>query len=104
MIWKASEDSLHISNPPALPCKPVEWPLVPTTQKQKTPEPNSGVLPHPHKNYSPAPWHFLYFLPLPHGQGSLRPTFSPRTTCCTPSGCPAPARRACSSSRSLRRW
>ena len=21
-----------------------------------------------------APWHFLYFLPLPHGQGSLRPT------------------------------
>ena len=21
----------------------------------------------------PAPWHFLYFLPLPHGQGSLRP-------------------------------
>ena len=24
-----------------------------------------------------APWHFLYFLPLPHGQGSLRPTFLP---------------------------
>jgi len=22
------------------------------------------------------PWHFLYFFPLPHGQGSLRPTFS----------------------------
>jgi hypothetical protein len=21
-----------------------------------------------------APWHFLYFLPLPHGHGSLRPT------------------------------
>src|ERR1044072_8679420 len=21
------------------------------------------------------PWHFLYFLPEPHGQGSLRPTF-----------------------------
>src|SRR5262245_29648795 len=21
------------------------------------------------------PWHFLYFLPLPHGRGSLRPTF-----------------------------
>src|SRR5258705_13740299 len=21
-----------------------------------------------------APWHFLYFLPLPHGQGSFRPT------------------------------
>src|SRR3989338_2870135 len=23
------------------------------------------------------PWHFLYFLPLPQGQGSLRPTFGP---------------------------
>ena len=23
-----------------------------------------------------APWHFLYFLPLPQGHGSLRPTFS----------------------------
>jgi hypothetical protein len=21
-----------------------------------------------------APWHFLYFFPLPQGQGSLRPT------------------------------
>src|SRR6185503_3540651 len=21
------------------------------------------------------PWHFLYFFPLPHGHGSLRPTF-----------------------------
>ena len=27
--------------------------------------------------YAPArPWHFLYFLPLPHGQGSFRPTFA----------------------------
>ena len=25
-------------------------------------------------NYNPFPWQFLYFLPLPHGQGSLRPT------------------------------
>src|SRR5262245_24436808 len=23
---------------------------------------------------APAPWHFLYFLPLPQGQGSFRPT------------------------------
>ena len=31
-----------------------------------------------------APWHFLYFLPEPHGQGSLRPTRAAlRTTCCT---------------------
>ena len=27
--------------------------------------------------YKPIPWHFLYFLPEPHGQSSLRPTFSP---------------------------
>ena len=26
--------------------------------------------------YRFAPWHFLNFLPLPHGQGSLRPTFA----------------------------
>ena len=25
--------------------------------------------------YSPLPWQFLYFLPDPQGQGSLRPTF-----------------------------
>ena len=24
--------------------------------------------------YTIAPWHFLNFFPLPHGQGSLRPT------------------------------
>ena len=28
-------------------------------------------------DYASAPWHFLYFLPEPQGQGSLRPTFSP---------------------------
>ncbi len=25
------------------------------------------------------PWHFLYFLPLPQGQGSLRPTLPTNT-------------------------
>ena len=25
------------------------------------------------------PWHFLNFLPLPHGQGWLRPIFGPRS-------------------------
>src|SRR5882672_10468992 len=25
--------------------------------------------------HAAAPWHFLYFFPLPQGQGSLRPTF-----------------------------
>src|SRR5215468_9918443 len=52
-----------------------------------------------------APQHFLYFLPEPQGQGSLRPTLAPlRTTCCTGARSPAPAMRACSSSRRLRRW
>ena len=30
---------------------------------------------------STAPQHFLYFLPLPHGQDSLRPIFSLLTGC-----------------------
>ena len=30
--------------------------------------------------YAAAPWHFLYFLPEPHGQGSFRPTFAPERT------------------------
>src|SRR5262249_9047507 len=35
-----------------------------------------------HPGHAAAPWHFLYFFPLPHGQGSLRPTFgSSRRTC-----------------------
>jgi hypothetical protein len=32
-------------------------------------ETGAAILPY-------APWHFLYFFPLPHGQGSLRPTLS----------------------------
>ena len=31
----------------------------------------------PHHQLTDAPWHFLYFFPLPHGHGSLRPTFAP---------------------------
>ena len=27
------------------------------------------------RDYTDTPWHFLNFLPEPHGQGSLRPTF-----------------------------
>ncbi len=50
--------------------------------------------------YAPAPQHFLYFLPEPQGQGSLRPILAvPRTTCCTDCRSPDPAMRACSSSR-----
>ena len=30
--------------------------------------------------YLPAPQHFLYFLPLPHGHGSLRPILGPSCT------------------------
>ena len=44
-----------------------------------------------------APWHFLYFLPEPHGQGSLRPTRSSSATTRWPRGdvvAPAAAPRA----------
>ena|ERR1043165_5752495 len=54
--------------------------------------------------YEFTPQHFLYFLPDPQGQGSLRPTFAPlRTRCCTGWYSPEPAMRACSSSLRLRR-
>ena len=50
------------------------------------------------------PWHFLYFLPEPQGQGSLRPTLAePRTTVWGALVWPAPAMRASSNSRFLRR-
>ena len=39
-----------------------------------------------------APWHFLYFFPLPHGQGSLRPTLAP--ACLTVCGLASPASAA----------
>ena len=40
-----------------------------------------------------APWHFLYFLPLPHGHGSFRPTFgSSRFTVLIASSPPTRAR------------
>src|SRR5579875_3176987 len=52
----------------------------------------------------PAPWHFLYFLPLPQGQGSLRPIFSRRTTCCGFSITPPPIICISACSRRLRRW
>src|SRR5580692_3317432 len=38
------------------------------------------------------PWHFLYFLPLPQGQGSLRPTLSPVRRCAVGALSPPPAR------------
>ena len=41
----------------------------------------------------PTPWHFLYFFPLPQGQGSLRPTFLPsRRNVCTSSVPPSASR------------
>src|SRR3954471_16428758 len=35
----------------------------------------SSVLVFTSMCHAPCPWHFLYFFPLPHGHGSLRPTF-----------------------------
>src|SRR5580704_7033404 len=52
-----------------------------------------------------APWHFLYFLPLPHGQGSLRPAFFAETACFFSAAVPLPPTN-CSSAISLSflRW
>src|SRR5215211_3707840 len=48
-------------------------------------------------DHAAAPWHFLYFFPLPHGQGSLRPTFgSSRRTVFTLASSP-PTRGGCMS-------
>src|SRR6266852_5376719 len=41
-------------------------------------------------NHTLAPWHFLYFLPEPHGQGSLRPTLAPARTGLGASACAGP--------------
>src|SRR5271157_6440498 len=54
--------------------------------------------------YEFAPQHFLYFLPLPQGQGSLRPTLAPERTTCWTCISPDPAMRACSSSFFFLRW
>src|ERR1019366_7170893 len=51
-----------------------------------------------------APWHFLYFLPLPQGLGSLRPVFWPVTTGLAPRESSPPANCNCSISRSFLRW
>jgi FixJ family two-component response regulator len=50
------------------------------------------------------PWHFLYFFPLPQGQGSLRPTLSPVRRCVGSLESPPPCRLAAASSRSFLRW
>src|ERR1035437_6561763 len=55
-------------------------------------------------SYGQAPQHFLYFLPLPQGQGSLRPTLAPERTTCWTCISPDPAMRACSSSFFFLRW
>jgi len=41
--------------------------------------------------YAAAPWHFLYFLPDPHGQGSFRPTLAAARTGLGGSACAGPA-------------
>src|SRR5579863_1209435 len=41
-------------------------------------------------DYALRPWHFLYFLPEPQGQGSLRPTLAPARTGLGGSACAAP--------------
>jgi hypothetical protein len=43
--------------------------------RPRAPDPRTRTIDHP-STQTVAPWHFLYFLPLPHGQGALRGTFS----------------------------
>lgn len=42
--------------------------------EMKKPRRNARPFHHPRKTYLNCPWQCLYFFPLPHGQGSLRPT------------------------------
>ena len=46
----------------------------PRTRNEKGRDTAPGLSTHPKKPYLNCPWQCLYFLPLPHGQGSLRPT------------------------------
>src|SRR5512146_2242312 len=58
--------------------------------------------------YAAAPWHFLYFFPDPHGQGSLRPTFGSLCLTVCVDGPPEPEKNigcclgACGSERCTR--
>src|ERR1039458_7337197 len=60
----------------------------------------------PDKHVPPpyAPWHFLYFFPLPHGHGSLRPVFCPVTTGVALRESSPPMNCNASISRSFLRW
>src|SRR4051812_4865672 len=44
--------------------------------------PHTFLLSSRHSGPLQTPWHFLYFLPLPQGQGSLRPTFGASRLIC----------------------
>src|SRR5882757_5566468 len=72
----------------------------------KTGSVENSVLRCPSQRHSPAPWHFLNFLPEPQGHGSLRPTLTPERTTCWTGACsaPPPAILACWSSRFFLRW
>lgn len=63
----------------SLLCSPKERPIVPAGALRLAQRSVINTS-HSSSEHSPhAPWHFLYFFPLPQGQGSLRPTlFSAR--------------------------
>src|SRR5689334_25387198 len=46
-------------------------------------------------HHAAAPWHFLYFFPLPHGHGSLRPTFGPSCRTVLTAASSPPTRGGC---------
>src|ERR1039458_4145722 len=79
------------------------WPAGPRSGPRPQPlaRGHAADQPCPRGSY-PAPWHFLYFFPLPHGQGSLRPTFCPTATVLGPLESSPPTGSAASSLSFLR--
>src|ERR1017187_8421807 len=79
------------------------WPAGPRSGPRPQPlaRGHAADQPCPRGSY-PAPWHFLYFFPLPHGQGSLRPTFCPTVTVRDPLESSPPSCNAASSLSFLR--
>src|SRR5580704_10173758 len=56
----------------------IEEPLMDLERKVNSPNHHNNPRPYA------APWHFLYFFPLPQGHGSLRPTLAPAATVFVP--------------------
>src|SRR5690606_25995508 len=79
--------------------RPGHGPVAPGACPSAPPETGPGATPpmlRPRPTHAPAPQHRLYFFPLPHGHGSLRPTrwVTRRCTTVVAAAVPGPGRRA----------